>query len=265
MTRLSKIQHNEIIERYKQGELCSSLGFEFGISGSAVYQLLKRNNVQMQTRSYIYRKASGHTLNESAFDLDTKESAYWVGFLMADGAIWETTVALHLNSKDKDHLEKFKLFMGGTQSIVEIKEKNSVRYAFQSVAIVNKLALFGVTEKKSHTAKVPEKLKNNFDFWRGVIDGDGSIGIYKRSGEKSFGKPSVRLELLGSSFVINSFIEFVGSSFNIHSSSSIDKNTPRVQLYGKSAIKVINSLYENATIALDRKAAKALKVRQISL
>jgi len=257
MPRLTKDQHNQIIIRYQDGELCSDLAREFEVDRSSVYSLLQRRGVQMQDTSYVFRKASGHFLNESAFDIASDDAAYWLGFLLADGAIVGNTISLCLQEKDSFHLEKFRQFVGGSQAILKIESTNSCRYAFQSAKITNKLKEFGITERKSHTASVHSSLSNNVHFWRGMIDGDGSIGIYPNHAKKT-----ARVELVGSIFVIFAFCRFVKQALGLTVNPKQNKGIHRVQIGGKPAAQVVNLLYEDAITALDRKALSAFEVWQ---
>ncbi|MEG4389590.1 hypothetical protein QUA44_24375 [Microcoleus sp. N9_A2] len=224
MTRLTKDQHNQIIIRYQDGELCSDRARDFEVDRSSVYSLLQRRGVQMRDRSYVFRKASGHFLNESAFDAASDDATYWLGFLLADAAIVGNTVALCLQEKDSFHLEKFRQFVEGSQAILEIESTKSCRYAFQSVKIINKLKEFGITERKSHTASVHSRLSNNVHFWRGMIDGDGSIGVYANHAKKT-----ARMELCGSSSVIFAFCRFVEQALGLTMNPSQHRNIHRVQ------------------------------------
>jgi len=259
MARLTKIQHQNIVNRYQAGELCSDLSREFGVDRSSVYELLKRKGVQMQDKSYVFRKASGHCLDETVFESTTDDSAYWIGFLLADGAIVDTTVALCLQDQDSFHLEKFRQFFVGTQSLVKVESTKSWRYAFQSQKIVNDLGVWGVTPRKSATATVHPDLVMNRHFWRGVVDGDGMLGVYK-----NHAKTTARLDLCGSQNVISSFCSFAVQCFGITLKPGTHRNIHRVQVGGHPAAKIVNALYESAATALDRKALSAYEVWQWS-
>lgn len=259
MARLTKTQHQNMIERYQSGEICSDLAREFGVDRSSVYELLKRKGVQMHDRSYVFRKASGHLIDKTAFESITDDSAYWIGFLLADGAIVNTTVALCLQDRDSFHLEKFRQFVGGTQSIIKVESTKSRRYAFQSQKIVDDLRLWGVTPRKSATSAVHSNLAMNRHFWRGVVDGDGMLGVYK-----NHAKTTARLELCGSQSVISSFCYFAAQGVEIILNPGMQRNISRVQVGGRPAASLVNALYENASTALDRKALSAYKVWQWS-
>lgn len=259
MARLNKEQHQDIINRYQAGELCSDLAREFSVDRSSVYALLKRRGVQMQQRSYIFRKASGHFLDETVFESINDSSAYWIGFLLADGAVVNTTVALVLQDQDYYHLEKFRQFVGGSQSLVRVESSNSWRYAFQSQKIVDDLGKWGVTPRKSHTATVHPNLKDNYHFWRGLIDGDGSLGLYKHRS-----KAIARLDLCGSCNVIRSFCDFALSHFNLRLNPKTHKSIHRVQAGGRTASTLVNAIYGDAALSLDRKALSAYNILQWS-
>ena len=61
------------------------------------------------------------TLNESSFDVLTEQSAYWIGFLIADGNICYKKgipiIALHLKDIDLPHLHKFREFVGSSHKV----------------------------------------------------------------------------------------------------------------------------------------------------
>jgi hypothetical protein len=133
-----------------------------------------------------YRKNRSGIDHDLFKDLDD-ESAYWIGFLMADGNIesMKNNVNVTLQIGDRDHIEKFKKFTKGNNSIREISQKRIYknietvghysRYSFTSDEVVKTLSLYGVVPRKSLTATPSPLVSGNKHFWRGVIDGDGCI------------------------------------------------------------------------------------------
>ena len=146
-------------------------------------------------RGQIGRKPSKETiakmcicsLNEAVFDVITEESAYWVGFLMADGNISykreRPIIALHLKETDLPHLEKFRMFLGSSHKIGHYVNKrfgnSSCSLSFSSERIATRLAEYGVVVRKCFVGK-SIGLQDSKHFWRGVIDGDGHLEIYLR-------------------------------------------------------------------------------------
>ena len=86
-----------------------SLKFEyiFCISLLSIYSVI--NYIAFLT---IIGFRSKYPVNEDYFeDINTKEKAYWLGVLYADGAINKNN-SVRLGMKDKDHIEKFKKAIG---------------------------------------------------------------------------------------------------------------------------------------------------------
>ena len=210
-------------------------------------------------------------LYESVFKQPTNEySAYWVGFLMADGCIKKTPksyciVNLELTETDLTHIEKFKKFVNSNNKIYWIhrndkrekwsNSKPMVGLSITSQTMVNDLANYGVIPSKSKIADVM-LLQNNKHFWRGLIDGDGSITSI-HSGKN----PS--LEFAGSFNLVNKFAIFVHSEIFNHKSSvrkTKIKDFYKISFNGSSGVKVIKHLYENTNVSLDRKMSRAKHV-----
>lgn len=109
----------------------------------------------------------------------------------------------------------------------------------------------GITERKSLTAIVPKECQNSIDFWRGVIDGDGSLYFIKR-------KNIPRVSLVGSKDVCNAFKLFIKDNLNVETYVNKHKNIFSICLNGHS-IKFSNFLYKNSCIFLDRKYQKYIE------
>lgn len=199
--------------------------------------------------SSLLREKRGFTLDESVFETITDDSAYWLGFLLADGNVHRNTVTLNLKTGDTAHLEKFRAFVGGNQVISVKKDVRMSGYAFGSIKIAKDLEKWGITPNKSLTAKPHEDLKMNRHFWRGVVDGDGTL--YKdRNG----------VGLCGTEAVCQGFVEFAKTL--IPTKANVRKCKANLWSIGVAcgrsySVGLLEKLYVDAPTYLTRKHARA--------
>ena len=167
--------------------------------------------------------------------------AYWLGFIRAEGhiALPQKNLRIELRDIDKPHIEKMRQDLEGNMPIrLRKKLPNNSNYIdFSSRYFIKSLLPF---------PNVPIKMKRH--FWRGMIDGDGSI--FKRiiSPQKFY---TWFLSFSGSLDDVTQFREFIKTSVKIdnrrisYSSIAIGGN--------RQVPKAVSILYKNSTIYLDRK------------
>jgi hypothetical protein len=161
------------------------LKYERGTSVKELAELEQLSPVSIRSRlqkigvnTSNFRK---YTLREDAFSGITREAAYWLGFLMADGNVSSSSsaITLSLQTSDLGHLEKWKQFLSYEGPILWNKNRNETTYPrviVTSRQLVTDLARYGVVPRKSLIAEIrKDYLVYSADFWRGAIDGDGSI------------------------------------------------------------------------------------------
>jgi len=130
-----------------------------------------------------------YKLNAHYFDnIDTSAKAYILGFIFADGGIARTkSVSYRLDftqhANGRDVLEYIRKQLGYTGPILyDQKTANYTRDRLQicSKYLAKSLEQYGVVPNKSLILKAPKKLPKKFigSFLRGLLDGDGSVGIY---------------------------------------------------------------------------------------
>ena len=129
------------------------------------------------------------TCNEDYFEnIDTRDKAYFLGLLFADGHnnIAGHQVVLNLHEKDVDILEKYRESIGYTGAIGTWKRKpprGNIRVvAIRSKKLSADLEKLGCTQQKTLVLKYPYWMDYNLqmDFIRGFFDGDGSINRSKK-------------------------------------------------------------------------------------
>lgn len=109
---------------------------------------------------------------------ETREAAYWVGLLLADGSVSEKRVTLRLNVKDRRLVQDFRKFIGARPITYE-RNRTIARAAKQDPVAVGALRdRFDIDTSKTY--RPPEYLPYNSEellrcFLVGFIDGDGSI------------------------------------------------------------------------------------------
>jgi len=176
--------------------------------------------------------------------IDSKEKAYWLGFIYADGGISldknSVRFKIEISKKDEILINSFSKAIGFNLKYKSYQEKaNTVRIRFVNKIFTNNLIEHGIIFRKSNIIELP-KLNNRelyLAFLLGYFDGDGTEGTSKiTSGSIIFLKQIKRL------FNIKS---------NIHEKYSYGKSYD-LYLGGK----LFNEILDNYIFSLDRKRKK---------
>jgi hypothetical protein len=260
--KLTAEQKAEVESLYISGVSSVLIAEKFGISHQAIRGILSRRNVVIRDASACIRRLP---LDETAFSRITNDSAYWIGFLMADGSVVGNEVGVALSQNDLPHLISFREFMKSEHAITPVQSttrggytnKPTFRYSFKSRRIVDDLSKHGVIPNKSKSAVASAELAKNSHFWRGVIDGDGSIDLPRTL--PRYAGPVVRL--VGSEMLLNQFSELVRTiSPRWRGSVRPHKSIFALSVSGEMAIEVLGVLYRDAAFALPRKENAARNI-----
>jgi hypothetical protein len=200
--------------------------------------------------------------NTSFFKQPLNEvSAYWFGFLYADGFVVGKELGIVLGEKDIDHLKKFNKDIKGNIPISltkkpagyikekPVKERITCEMRIYCKEIVSDLYALGLTEKKSLTCCFPT-FDDEYILWcfiRGYFDGDGSVYYDKRSNQ-------LRCKITsGSSDFKKGFANFLNAcGIKTYMSGIFDCG-----ITGKESTRIfLSNIYQNANIYLDRKYKK---------
>lgn len=179
----NKLLHveSEVISRYEAGEGCTALAREFNVQESSICRLLYRHGVQVRQKEK--RNARKYTLQETFFDEVTPLSAYWAGFLLADGCVYETRLQVILQPRDEGHLRQLLVDLGADNPIKNFPDGSGRVYrgfALRSRHLVDALAKWGVVERKGEKDLVPQVEMDDASFRAfvtGMLDGDGCVSV----------------------------------------------------------------------------------------
>jgi len=213
----------------------------------------------------IYSKK--YNYNEDFFENLNEDSFYVLGLLYTDGNISKELGkgSIALKENDIDILKKISLLVKNDDKLIYISGKPGTglfnnyysnpqyKFYFCNKKIYKDLINLGLCTNKTKILKVDEKLKDSLHFWRGVMDGDGSVRIktYKT------GKRSLTISMCSASLsFINSFRDFcyknTETKVKIHKLKSRDFYV--FSMTGKDATDIFKLLYDNnSNLYLERK------------
>lgn len=194
---------NNLIERYLKGEPLYKLAKEANMSGYCLKRKFKKLNIPIRN---LFRVS----MNEDYFEnIDTPEKAYFLGLLYADGYYDGKAIAISLQEKDKEILEKFKKAINHNGNLQFIKKKNENNQNSFRLTICNKkpkedLIQKGIIRHKTYNTLIPNFIKEELysHFIRGFFDGDGCISKGKCY-SLSFVSQKKFLEHIGNKFIIH--------------------------------------------------------------
>lgn len=244
----------KILLEYNSGKSLKNINSISGIGCKTLSKLIKENGYELRNDSEKTRK---YYLNQNSFDVLNEESVYWIGFIMGDGSIGKTgkefaVLTISLNSRDIDHLEKFKKFINTDKPLHFQEKHDTYSITINSKYICDRLYSFGIINRKSYNAtekkNIPEKLEKH--YWRGLIDADGHLRYDKKYDKWYIG-------LTGSYTLCSQFFEYMTKKLCFKSKTvvrQVSENGYRVEFGGKKLpLKIIECLYCDSNIYLDRK------------
>jgi len=178
---LTDYQKVRIVELYASGESTLKIGRLLQLSPTTVNRQLHRFGVTLREPRETSTRCQ---VRHDAFDEISQDAAYWIGFLFADGSVSSDgqsgRVSVRVSERDRNQLVKFRTFLGSTHKVGNApagnyggyRSKPSVRISIPSVRLSQQLLSLG-----RYQGPINDLLIQSSDFWRGVVDGDGSLGI----------------------------------------------------------------------------------------
>ena len=255
------------------------------LSREEISKILNRSKSSISSRAFRLGIKNIKNGRINLFEkINSEESAYWLGFIYADGYILINTenknhcnyeLGIELMKDDIHHLEKFNSIFDNYYNIktrtrsmnsldilsdkeVSNRTKQTCQIRIYSKKIVIDLLNQDIVQNKTHSDVFP-KIEDDelfIHFLRGYIDGDGSYTIDKK------GRLCISIE--GNNlYCFNYIIEKLYKSFNIKASYYKDGECWKLQIRIKEdVIKLIDLMFENANIYLDRKYKKIIEMKK---
>ena len=209
-------------------------------------------------------------LNHDFFhpDKQTQHSAYILGFITSDGCLLKNALAFNISSKDIEILEYIKFCLSSSKDFPKIKiippkytpdkfvkKAGEMSYlSFCSTKMLSDLHKFELQSRKTGHETYPYLLDPNlkYHYLRGLIDGDGSVGVYKRIRvKKEIYEPHVSIFCSNEKFLqaLKNYI-FLLKDFYVYKTQSCYK------LHSEKLSTILNlraALYDDAEFSLKRK------------
>lgn len=268
------ISKADIIKKYLNGLSCPEIAKECGCNPSYINAVIKKSGTERRKAGEVNRK---YKINESYFnEIDNEEKAYFLGFLFSDGDnnTRKHVVRLRLQEKDLDILERLNSLIENESPVrvIPYREKSTAFKNGQDVAclIINsrrvsdRLNEIGFTPKKSFTINypaIPRELDRH--FIRGYFDGNGSFGI---TNSKCNGYTQIRfyLDIDGSDNILSVMqvilVQEMDLSITKRSvrAENTDGKVVTLRYSGEQALKIMDWIYKDSSIKMDRKYQKYL-------
>lgn len=257
-----QFDREEAIRRYLAGERPSKIAKDMGISPQVMDGTLTNWRVKRRTREEA-TAIRRYVVCDSAFANMAGDAVqrYWAGFLAADGCVSDNgNIYLSLQAGDHEHVVAFQSFLQTLAPVhVRLSHANGRSFPQSCIRVISRkiaadLASVGITPRKSYTMKCSEEMENDPSWWRGVVDGDGTVKIYEKT---------IVCNLCGSPFLMqqfNAFVKKVAPWFRgkVHGKGD---GAYRVTTKGTVAVSLIRAMYgDPQSVALSRKMAVAQEI-----
>ena len=216
--QLTEQQQKDVANDYQSGMSLKEVHLKYRIPELQVRFYVISNGGRIRTSTDHKRK---YTFNEHYFDeIDTKDKAYWLGFIYADGFILKNRIknrgadSLGITLAETEPLEKFNKSIESTRPIYHFKQSgyctNSDKYrlVFKSDHLVSMLEKWGCISRKTFDLIFPNFLTKELipHFIRGYFDGDGSV-FYHNTKVNNRIYQNLGITICGTQSFLNDFVK----------------------------------------------------------
>lgn len=248
--KLRPITHQEVCDK-------------FDISKPTLIKILKFFKCKNWRKNILFSP----DLRENYFEeINTNEKAYFLGLLITDGNVFIKNntykVSITLQEQDKYLIEKF------CEAIKLNKVVTSDGRGCYSVQVCSKkmcedLRKYHIIPNKTFTVRLPQINDKYMPYFlRGCIDGDGSVGFYKRKGRHSHRK-IIRLCSASKTF-LEDIKNYLSEKLGIGGFIREERKDNLFQIYytkNRDIYNLINYLYDDNSIRMKRKYDKILLIK----
>ncbi len=251
----------DIKSLYENGLSCSEISKKVKLSPESVRLWLIKHHIKRRQAAHI----PVFTHDTTFFQNVNEKSAYWAGWIAADGNIDKKHFGLKANISKKDSIIFDRLIedIGYSGHIIKSSKPNQVSLHisnFKRNAMLLK-DIYNITPRKSFTLQPPKLFSINHikAFIVGYIDGDGCIR-YRKNGNKL----EILLDIVGT----KELLEWIKQIFNsvippIRSPLKLRHHGNNIYSYritGKRAARILMWLNEVPVKKLERKWEKILTI-----
>lgn len=263
---------------YRNGTPVREIAETVGYRESSVGRIVRRALPGDERRTLLDQRRRAHRkygLRSDLFQHPLDNDELWLlGLLMADGTINQEKGALSIGlvMTDRDAVELAARVAGSNAPLSVRKRKRGQGYgghrqpqvwwSLHSEEVVSRAMALGLVPRKSlrEDVRVPETVAASPAFWRGIVDGDGSVFWARRPN----GHRTPRLTVLGTRGLLEQWTCFViaqlGEPAPAVSRASRTKALHYSGLSGSRAWLMARILYAEAGPALERKRLIAREI-----
>ena len=251
-----------IVQTYEAGHSAKAIGRAYNLPGKdAVIGALRRANTRIRPNTEANRL---YTINHEAFDVVAPESAYWWGFIYADGSVCRhKSLTVGLRHTDVDHVIALNEFLQ-SDAPVKIRDRwlKPHKGAYLHVTSQHmgaRLEELGVLAHRPSVDLVIKNLPQKFtSHWlRGYFDGDGSVDYHKNK--------QPRIRFCGRLELVSWIRKTLADECARNPKLKFYKHATGLYYIGYSGTRsvavIMEYMYRDATIFLERKLLKYKNVR----
>lgn len=258
-----------VCREYVDGMTPGAIARKHSISRSTVSRYLRIRGIPL-------RRNRKYSVDESVFDDPLKpEAAYYIGLLMADGNVCQPRrgqmkLTLMLQARDLTVVEGLRAFLRSDHPITYRPPAKPTQQWQRCIVVISdrlcrKLIEWGVTVKKSHTARVHDALAMNPHFYRGLLDGDGSVKVYRYAHRKY---ESSHIKFVSASRALaEQYATFVESVIGhpVHVGKRAGRDFFYITTTAHDSQALVRAVYQNQSPAMARKLEVANEILAIDM
>ncbi len=242
--KLSDSDAKKAVMLYEEGMTTVEIGEMFGVTDPIIAKYIRKQGGSIRRavrRSNVKQHGYFHTI-------DTKEKAYFLGWILTDGSVVEhknrpdrsNTISFELKLSDKYMVERFATELGASKENVGEDRGRLAYFRFASKEMADDLAQYGIVPRKSLISYMPiidESLMPH--LIRGIFDGNGTVTIGTKDG-------SIRFAMYGTEELCTQFRDYLSDTIGLRSPKVSKGTCWHVWYYKHDAKPFFDYIYKDS-------------------